>query len=126
MYFHIIMPISTDPDMQLKKQILTSLGRKYGIIAIIPQYNLDIPAFSISKFLESIIDSSFILVDLSFERPSCYFELGIAETTKTKIYIIAQADTPIHQTSHRDAVRYYKDLDDYTELVKDIISKHND
>jgi hypothetical protein len=31
----------------------------------------------------------FVLADLSLERPSCYFELGLAQAVRAHVFVIA-------------------------------------
>ena len=56
---------------------------------------------------------AFILADVSLERPSCYFELGLMRATNVPIYLIAAEATPIHQVGDSGAadVAFYSSLD---------------
>jgi nucleoside 2-deoxyribosyltransferase len=62
-----------------------------------------------------------VLADLSLERPSCYYELGLAEALGKPVYLIAKKNTDIHQTASRRLVRYFDNEDEYKVLVENII-----
>ncbi len=64
-----------------------------------------------------------ILADLSFERPSSYYELGFAEAIEKTVILIARAGTQVHQTRHRNDVAEYDTLDDYDSVVRQRLAK---
>jgi len=47
----------------------------------------------------------------------------LAEALGKKIYLIAQQGTAIHQTAERENVIYYKNLDEFENIVNRIILK---
>jgi hypothetical protein len=53
--------------------------------------------------------AEFVLADLSLERPSCYFELGLAEAANA-FFLVAAAGTPIHQVGNAGKVVFYSDM----------------
>ena len=53
--------------------------------------------------------------DLSFERPSCYFELGMAQAVAPRCSLIAERGTTIHQ--HSGTVSFYAGLEEYRQLI---------
>jgi hypothetical protein len=62
------------------------------------------------------------LADLSLERPSCYYELGLAEALGKPVYLIAAEGTDIHQTASRRLVSFYNGQEDFIILLKHILS----
>lgn len=48
------------------------------------------------KILEMILSCRFIVVDLTYERPNVYFELGYARGLGKTVITIAGRDTKIH------------------------------
>lgn len=106
-----IMPHNSDPDFAAKSEILQSLTHTFNLDGELPPQLY--PPFSIDEALQTLRDADIVVADLSKERPSCYFELGLAEALRKNIIRIAEQDTVIHQTSARDKVIYYKDLEDY-------------
>lgn len=115
------MPVGFDDRANKKMDAIASIAEKYGCSAIFPEHENSYPAFSLNTTVQKFKKSAFVLVDLSFERPSCYYELGIVETLGIPAYIIAEVGTAIHQTANRAFVHYYSDLVELSVKVEYII-----
>jgi nucleoside 2-deoxyribosyltransferase len=63
-------------------------------------------------------DADIVLADLSFERPSCYFEVGFAQALGKRVALIATDGTAIHQVIGRDALIFYNTISDYENAVR--------
>ena len=111
----------SDPDFQKKLAIWTTLVGDSGWEVSFPKYDSDYPIFDLEATLAEMDRCDLVVVDLSFERPSCYFELGLAEALHKKMAVISKVGTPIHQTSHRRNVRTYASIDDFAILIRDIL-----
>jgi hypothetical protein len=76
-YFYVICPVGADDNFQQKKLVLEALGARHKIAPFFPleQHTY----FSVPVVKEDIRRAHFVLADLTKERPSCYFELGLAE-----------------------------------------------
>ena len=72
--------------------------------------------------LQDMKQCEFVLVNLSLERPSCYYELGLAEAIGKPVYLIAIEGTDIHQTASRKLVQFYNTNEELVGLLRDIIS----
>lgn len=48
------------------------------------------------KILNHIALAEYVIADLSYERPNCYYELGYAHALNKKIILTASSDTKIH------------------------------
>lgn len=107
MRFYIITPIGADPDHKLKRESFESLALSDGHQFVFPEYDLRSQAFSIANMLARLASCDAVIADLSLERPSCYFELGVAEATGKKVALLAGVGTPIHQTGHRETVCFF-------------------
>jgi hypothetical protein len=118
---YFIGPLASDPKFTSKQRIIEEVAAQFEIGAHFPF------AGGVSQQMPQIISEirncRFVLADLSRERPSCYFELGVAEAVGAEVALIAEAGTPIHQTQNRN-VAFYSDLDDYRTLVGNIIASH--
>jgi hypothetical protein len=112
---YIISPVAADPDFAAKRSILARNAGTLGLKALFP-LDRD-PSIALEKASDDIRTASFVLADLSYERPSCYFELGLAEAAGADVGIIAKAGTPIHQVGYASQVNFYRDLDDYDRVV---------
>jgi hypothetical protein len=120
-YFNVIMPMGSDEDALEKQHLIQQVARTYDFVAHLPKYNLSDPSFDIHRELEDLKGSLFIIADLSLERPSCYYELGVAEALGKKIYLIARIGTTIHQTVNRKDTQFYRDMNHLQILIADII-----
>ena len=121
-----IMPHKADPNFSAKVEITRNLLETFNLDGELPPQSY--PPFSIDEALQRLREAAIVVADLLKERPSCYFELGLAEALRKNIVRIAEHNTVIHQTSERDKVIYYKDLLDYKVKMQSIIesfAKHN-
>lgn len=109
-YFYVICPVGGDPSFAEKKTILETLGRASGVEPFFP---LDNQSFSTESAINAIKAAQFVLADVSLERPSCYFELGIAEALKARVALIASTGTAIHQVGNSQRCLFYSDLTEY-------------
>lgn len=115
-YFYVIMPISSDPEYDLKGEIIKKVSYNYKMKPFFPFDSTQSNSYNVFSKLSK---SSFVFADLSFERPSCYYELGVAQALKKSTFIVARLGTPIHQA--QGAVHYYDGLPRYEELVRKAI-----
>jgi len=126
MNFFMITPRSSDPLFQGKRQIVEKVSNHCGIKV---HYSTGYPVYSDQDSQQSaalLQNSDFCIADLSYERPSCYFETGLAQCKGKPIDLIAQAGTTIHQVFNRDGVKFFKDLSDYETLIATIITSRID
>ena len=117
--FVCVMPSDDFADATSKRFIINRLASEFGYKAIFPAYDKTKLDFSLIETKESFRRSDFVFVDLSDERPSCYFELGIAESVGAKIIVVAKGGTPIHQTSYREVVDFFDSLEVFEAVVRD-------
>jgi len=120
-YFKVIMPMGSDEDASKKQHLIQQVARTRDLVVHLPKYDSSKPSFDIHRELEELKGSLFVIADLSLERPSCYYELGIAEALEKKIYLIARAGTTIHQTVNRKDIQYYRDMNHLQILIDNII-----
>ncbi|NRA54879.1 MAG: hypothetical protein HRU23_12100 [Gammaproteobacteria bacterium] len=122
MFFHVVMPIGPNPNKDKCQKLISDVAHDHGLRPHFPRYATEDPVFNLQSTLQDLSKSEFVLVDLSLERPSCYYELGLAEALGKPVYLIAIEGTDIHQTASRKLVRFYKNNDDLVDLVRDILS----
>jgi hypothetical protein len=123
MYFHVIMPVGADPEADTKQEIIKKISESMKIFAHFPSYLKNKPFFDINSTIKDINGSAFVLADLSLERPSCYYELGLAETLRKTTFLIAKNGTNIHQSAGRENVKFYNDKNDFKKLIKFILGQ---
>lgn len=122
-YFLLIAPFGSDSQAGYKQGTIQEVAEEFDLEAHFPSYNKETPAFKLDTTIKDLQGSEFVLVDLSLERPSCYYELGIAEALGKKIYLIAKRGTDIHQTANRNFVRFYDDLNHLRNTTKLIFNE---
>ena len=118
-----IMPAGQIRDYKRKVAVLELIAKTFDIKIRLPKYDRDKPRFNLSKTLAELMASELVLVDLTHERPSCYYELGLAEALGRPLMIVARLRTPIHQTSLRSHVLFYRTIRDFEELITERIRR---
>lgn len=116
---YVIMPVGSDPAHPLRRARIDAAIKSLGMT---PYHPLDhrahhedaTPGEIRAEFSRCVVT----LADLSLERPSCYYELGVAHGTAVPVKVIAEVGTMIHQTADRWSVSYYDSFDDLEEQVK--------
>ena len=121
MYFYVIMPVGADQQLASKRTILEQVADKEGLTPYFPFDRTSNATFDKEQTLSVIRDSDFVLADLSMERPSCYFELGLAQALGKDVYLIAQQDTDIHQALGWGLTRFYQGLSGYEQVVSSVL-----
>ena len=121
MYFYVIMPVGADQQFADKRSILQKVADKEGLTPYFPFDTTSNMAFDRERTLSVIKNSDFVVADLSLERPSCYFELGLAQALGKDVYLIAQQDTDIHQAHGRGLTRFYNGLSGYEQVVSKVL-----
>lgn len=116
----VIFPASRDPRAQEKLILIDSIARASGWRVNLPTYSHASATFSLKDRLASLSEATFVLADLSFESPSCYYELGLTEALSKKVFVVAERDARIFQTSHAGSVQTYSDMSDFERLCRRI------
>ena len=122
MHFHVIMPVGSNPDKNEHQKVISDVAEEYSIRPHFPRYATEDPVFNLQSTLQDLRRSEFIFADLSLERPSCYYELGLSEALGKPVYLVAREGTDIHQTASRRLVNFYKDYDEFSRLLRGILS----
>ena len=116
---YVIMPVASDPEYQTKRSVIEAVAADCGLATFFP---LDVGSdFNLDKTLADLRESDLVIADLSNERPSCYYELGLAEALRKTVLVIAVVGTSIHQLADRKSVVHYDGIaalrDRLTEAV---------
>jgi hypothetical protein len=119
-YFSVIMPYGCDPNYDNKQRVIGEIANLHDLTPRFPKFNHD-RLFNLEYTIETYKNAIFILADLSFERPSCYYELGVAEALGIKIYVVASKGTIIHQTKNRDDIQFYENMDQFNQIIERIL-----
>ena len=118
----VIMPISgveTAPD---KLKMVQEIAQNHNWSTHLPEYDPKAPIFNLNETMRDMQSSDLVLADLTGERPSCYFELGLAEALRLPVFAIAEQGSQIHQTSIRGDVKNYQGLEEFRQLVEQALA----
>ncbi len=119
MKIFVVAPHKSDPNFEIKRTILLSIAVETKTdILFAKDENTD---RNTEESLALLVSSDFVIADLSFERPSCYFEVGFAQAKDKKVFLIAITNTTIYQVKSKSEVRFYNNLDDYEKIVIEIL-----
>ncbi len=113
-YALVIAPVRSDPEFEAKMQIVRAVCHFAGLGCRLPKMNPG--KFQVEAAIEAILGATVIVADLTYARPSCYYELGLVEGAGRRASLVAVTGTEIFQHSERGSVAYYDDLAAY-ELV---------
>lgn len=124
----LISPYLVDPDFPKKKGIVKRLCRRNRYIFLLAEDEVTHESLDAAKTVDLFASVDYFIADLSFERPSCYFEVGFLQSRAATIFLIAKVGTPVHQLLNAESVCYYDDLDSYSAIIEkifeDLITKH--
>jgi hypothetical protein len=120
-YFYVITPIGADPEFAAKKATLEDIGRRHGCAPFFPLDHHDL--FSIQTAKSDLRDSILVLTDLSYERPSCYFELGLAQALDLPVVLLAARGTRIHQMADGDRIHWYTGMQEYKTIIAEVLAE---
>lgn len=120
MKIFIITPHYSDLEFKKKRELLLKIASNYNVEVL----------YGSNRGFETDVDESIallesadsVLADLSLERPSCYFEVGFAQSQNKLVHLIAKLGTEIHQVRSRNKVHFYKSLSDYEQLLNNFFS----
>ena len=75
MYVYFISPVGSDPSYPAKRNVLANLEPELGVTFYFPLERR--PSFALEAAKADLARAHLVIADLSLERPSCYFELGV-------------------------------------------------
>jgi hypothetical protein len=121
----VIMPVGSDPNYLLRRSRIAATVRALGMEPYFPlDHHAHNEVFDPATIRFEMQRARVAVADLTMERPSCYFELGIAQGVGLPTVIIAESGTPIHQTADRDQVAFYADFDELVKVLEDGLRQH--
>ena len=121
-YVYFVSPVGSDPNYEAKRRILAGLENETGVRFFLPVEHRS--PFSLQATKSDVENALVVIADLSLERPSCYFELGIAQALGATVVLIASAGTTLHQAGNECAVHMYADLEEYRCVVVDAVTSY--
>lgn len=122
MSFFVITPHSSDPSFNIKKQIVEELAVSHKAKVYFGSKSDNGEFLAADKVMNLYRTIDLFIADLSYERPSCYFEVGFVQALGKKVHLLAVQGTEIHQVFDRYQVKFYQDLAEYRQLIELILS----
>jgi hypothetical protein len=119
-YVYFVSPVGSDPGYAAKRKVLAGLEAELDIAFFFPLERYS--SFTVESAKADLAAASLVIADLSLERPSCYFELGIAQAAGARVAVIIASHTVLHQMGHAVPVRKYANLDEYGSVVRESIN----
>ena len=111
----VIMPVGSDPRFGERRSAIASAIAACGMDTLFPFEDGSHAEFDLAVMLTKLRSSAAVVADLTLERPSCYFEVGVAQTVHPTVVLIAEQGTTIHQVGGAEAVSFYTSIDELTE-----------
>lgn len=121
MKLQIVLPVRSDPDFNLKRLMWIDAARAIGHEIVMPD-GTPPGAFDLESALKVLNTVQLVVADLAFERPSCYYELGLAQALGVPAVLLNYAKSAKHQHAPVVAEYLYEDLSDYGGVVKQVLS----
>ncbi|WP_143069919.1 nucleoside 2-deoxyribosyltransferase [Hymenobacter actinosclerus] len=119
----IVAPYTIDSLYNKKKRIMEELCTKYNIEFVRAEDSLSARSLNAEETAILLQQCDFAIADLSYERPSCYYEVGYLQALQKKVYLICAKNTTIHQVLGRNNVVLYSNLGDYKATIENIIMR---
>jgi hypothetical protein len=117
---YVIMPVGSDPDGGLRRECIMGVVHALGMDAYFPlDHRAHEGEFDPATIRFEMQRAAVAVADLSLERPSCYYELGVAHGVGLPAIVVASTGTPIHQTANRASVAQYDSFDELAKIVTD-------
>jgi hypothetical protein len=117
---YVIMPVGSDPDAGPRRERITATTDALGLDTYFPlDHRTHGEDFDAATLRFEMQRAAVALADLSLERPSCYYELGVALGIGLPTVVVAAAGTPVHQTADRGSVAFYDSLDGLAKILED-------
>jgi nucleoside 2-deoxyribosyltransferase len=113
---YYISPVGADAEYASKRAVLASVGQSLNAEFVFPAGRGN--AFVLEDMLAAICACDCVVADLSLERPSCYFEVGLAQAKSKRVALIAAEGTILHQAAGTDSTIRYGDLASFQFAVE--------
>lgn len=110
----MIMPLKNEKVRENFEYAIKPSVEKYGY-QINPIDDLQFTGSITNQILNEIVRSTFIIADLTDERPNCYYELGYAQALKKQIIILAEEGTFRHFDISVENWIFWNDFKDLKE-----------
>lgn len=112
----VVMPLSNSSLNSTYKLAIKPTFVKIGYSVVRADENSD-SGLIVEQVLKEIAKSSIVLVELSDERPNCYFEAGYAFALEKEIILTARKETKIHFDLQGNRIIKWENGDDLADSL---------
>jgi hypothetical protein len=120
---HVIMPIGSDPRHAQRRAAIDAVVREMDLTPYFPADGRDSQvSFDLVRARQELRRARLVLADLTLERPSCYYEVGLAQALGRRVQLIAESGTPIHQADGRENTIFYDSFARLTAELRPVLA----
>jgi hypothetical protein len=122
---YVIMPVGSDPNYPLRRARIEAAVEARGMDAFFPlDHRPHTEPFDDETIRQELSRCAVAVADLTLERPSCYYELGIAHGVRLPVVVMAEAGTHVHQLANRGSLIVYRTLDQLESRLTRALRPH--
>jgi hypothetical protein len=120
---YVIMPVGSDPRHAHRRAAIEAVVRESGLAPYFPADGVDSKvSFDLVRARRELRRARLVLADLTLERPSCYYEVGLAQALGRQVQLLAEAGTPIHQAHGRENTIFYGNLEELAAELRPVLA----
>jgi hypothetical protein len=120
---YVIMPVGSDRRYAQRRNAIEAVVREMGLTAHFPADGHDSRvSFDLDRTRRELRRARLVLADLTLERPSCYYEVGLAQALGRRVQLMAEAGTPIHQAHGREDTIFYANLEALSAGLRPVLA----
>ena len=116
-----IAPYRIDLEYLAKKNIVANLCVSNNLEFLIAEDIQTGNSLNAKDTLKLLNECDFAIADLSFERPSCYYEVGYLQALNKTVHLICKSNTTVHQVLQVENLITYSNLDDYRLAIEKVL-----
>lgn len=117
---YFISPVASDPEYRDKRAVLAEIALECGVEFFFPLDRNS--SFSVEVTVQDLRRSWLAIADLSLERPSCYFEVGLAQGIGVPLAFLAAENSVLHQAGDIAELLRYSSLQTYRKCVRELLA----
>ncbi|GAB3636710.1 hypothetical protein GCM10027422_23000 [Hymenobacter arcticus] len=114
----IVSPYNIDSLYTEKKRIIEILCEKYSVNFVRAEDGVTGRSLNAEETALLLQQCDCAIADLSYERPSCYYEVGYLQAIRKPVYLTSDTNTALHQALEIENVLLYSGLNEYRKIIE--------
>jgi hypothetical protein len=120
---YVIMPVGSDPRYAQRRATIEQVVDEFGFATHFPADALQREvAFDLEQARRDLRRARLVVADVTLERPSCYYEIGLAQALNRRVQLFAERGTPVHQAHQRDRAIFYDSFDELGARLHEVLA----